>query len=69
MRESTFQVRQIHCGSCEMTISTLLGEVEGVAAVTPDQRTNRVTITFDESRVDEPRLEDELAAAGFPVVD
>lgn len=65
MRTSTFTVADIHCGGCEQTIRTLVGDVAGVQQVDPDHRTNRVVVTYDESQLDDSAIREALANTGF----
>ena len=65
MRTSTFTVDDIHCGGCEHTIRTLVGDVTGVEQVDPDHRTNQVVVTYDESQVDDAAIREALANTGF----
>lgn len=65
MRTDTYTVNDIHCAGCEQTITTLVGDVAGVHRVEPDHRTNRVVITYDESRVDDTAVREALANSGF----
>lgn len=67
MREETFRVRQIHCGGCEKAISSSLGRLDGVTEVEPDQRTDEVRVTFDETQLDSEAIAARLADAGFPL--
>lgn len=67
MQQRVFKVPQIHCQSCQNTISSALADVDGVRQVDPDQATDQVTVTFDETRVDIDRIGEILADAGFPV--
>lgn len=66
MRTDTYTVDDIHCGGCERTIRTLVGEVAGVHQVEPDHRTNRVVVTYDESQVDDSSIREALTNTGFP---
>ena len=65
MTTSTYIVDDIHCGGCERTIRTLVGDVTGVQHVEPDHRTNRITVTYDEILLDDEAVRDALANAGF----
>lgn len=65
MTTSTFTVDDIHCGGCERTIRTLVGDVAGVQQVEPDHRTNQITVTYDEVLLDDEAIRDAIANAGF----
>jgi copper chaperone CopZ len=67
MAAKTYRVEQIHCSACEMAIRKALGRVDGINDVDPDAATNQVTVTFDETRVDEATVADRLTAAGYPI--
>jgi len=47
MDAKTFQVPNIHCNHCVMTIKRELGELEGVASVTGDAETKTVTVQWE----------------------
>ena len=66
MKTEIYTVGDIHCGGCEQTIRTLVGDVEGITEVKPDHNTNQVTVTYDESVVDDNGVREALANAGFP---
>jgi copper chaperone CopZ len=66
MRTDTYTVDDIHCAGCEGTIRTLVGDIAGVHKVEPDKRTNQVTISYDETLVDDTAIRRALADTGFP---
>lgn len=66
MRTDTYTVDDIHCRGCEGTIRALVGDTVGVHTVEPDNRTNQVTISYDETVVDDTTLRAVLANIGFP---
>ena len=47
MESKTFSVPNISCGHCVMTIKRELGELEGVANVTADAETKKVTVEWE----------------------
>jgi copper chaperone CopZ len=67
MAAHTFTVARIACGACEGVIREALGAVAGVRLVDADAASDRVTVIFDDRRLDAPELAGLLAAAGFPV--
>jgi len=69
MATTTIAVKEIHCASCENTIRTALGRLDGVQAVRPEASRNRVRISYDETKVDEPSLRERLAEVGYDPVD
>ncbi len=64
----TFSVEEIHCGACETAIRKALTRLDGVRTVSPDAATNRVTVDFDETEVNDEAITERLAVAGYPVV-
>lgn len=69
MASTTIVVKEIHCASCEHTIRTALGHLDGVRAVKPDQARNDVRVTYDETKVDETALRRRLAEIGYEPAD
>lgn len=47
MPSKTFEVPNISCGHCVMTIKNELGELAGVSQVQADQTTRMVTVEWD----------------------
>lgn len=66
MAEAKFTVADIHCQSCEGTIRTLVGEVDGVTQVVAESGTNQVRVSYDETTVSRSGIAEALADAGFP---
>lgn len=65
MRTDTYTVDDIHCGGCERTIRTLVGDVAGVLEVVADHRTNQVVVSYDESQVDDAAIRAAILDSGF----
>lgn len=65
---ATIAVKEIHCSSCENTIRTALGSIDGVHSVRPDVTRNDVRVSYDETQVDEARLRRALAEIGYEPV-
>lgn len=66
MKTSTYSVDDIHCGGCEGTIRTMVGDVDGVHEVASDHRTNQVVITYDETTINDAAVREALDNTGFP---
>ncbi|MBN1202123.1 MAG: heavy-metal-associated domain-containing protein [Anaerolineae bacterium] len=47
MQSKTFEVPNISCGHCAMTIQNEVGELEGVRRVEADKDTRVVTVEWD----------------------
>lgn len=65
MAEETFTVGHIHCGGCERTIRTLIGDVDGVEQVSADHKADTVAVTYDEQRVSRETVVAELTEIGY----
>jgi copper chaperone CopZ len=48
METKTFTVPNISCGGCTHTIEMKLGDMAGVTRIEADQRTQRVTVVWEE---------------------
>jgi copper chaperone CopZ len=55
----------IHCGHCTRTIEMELGEMAGVASVTADRESRRVSVMFD-APASEEKIRALLAEINFP---
>lgn len=65
MAEKTYTVPNISCGHCVATIEREVGALTGVAAVSGDAATKRITITCeDQSSFSE--IESLLREIGYP---
>lgn len=54
--EKIFKVEGMHCKSCEMLLSDVISEINGVHKVSADSRKGTVTITATgESAIDDAR--------------
>lgn len=69
MNTTTISVGLIHCASCERTISTVLGRIDGVSLVRPDAATNQVRVRYDDARVSAEQLRAALVEIGYQPTD
>ncbi len=58
---------KISCGHCVMAIKRAVGALEGVASVDGDPGSKKVTVEYDPARVALSRIEETMAAEGYPV--
>ena len=68
-QKATITVEEIHCESCEHTISTALSRLSGVLRVSADAATNQVQVHYDELALNEANLRSALADIGYPPVE
>ncbi len=64
-KSTTIKVKEIHCTGCENTISTALNRLPGVRHVIASSIDNKVKLTFEEDKIDEPELRKKLAEIGY----
>jgi copper chaperone CopZ len=64
--EQIFRVPKIKCEGCADTITRALSGVEGVATTAVAVTEKEVRVEYDPARVDELRVREALAQAGFP---
>jgi len=65
MKTTEIQVSGMSCGGCEDRLAAALGRVAGVGTVDADHQSGVVRVLFDESRVDEAGLRDQIIVCGF----
>ncbi len=64
--ERVFKVAKIRCEGCAETITKALAGVAGVTSTRIGISEKEVRVELDPTRVDETRVREVLAAAGFP---
>lgn len=64
--ERVFEVPKIRCEGCAETITRALGRLGGVTTTRVAVADRRVHVEFDPGQVDEQRIRQVLAEAGFP---
>ena len=62
---TTFEVRGMHCVSCEQRIEGVIGRIEGVLRVEASAEDERVVVEHDPAAVDAARLEQEIERLGY----
>lgn len=66
---ATITVEEIHCASCERTISVALTRLNGVLRVSADAATNQVQVHYDELALNEANLRSALSGIGYQPVE
>ncbi len=51
MKKEQYQIAGMHCASCKKIIETFVGELDGVSAVHVNFATEKMSVTYDESKV------------------
>jgi copper chaperone len=67
MKNVTLYAPDISCEHCIMAIKRAVTALPGVASVEGDPRTKRVTISYDEGKVDLEAIKAAMAEEGYPV--
>ncbi len=68
MSESvSLTVTGMKCGGCESSVNEKVGALEGVIAVTPMHKENRVDVEFDDAKVSLDTITQTIIDAGFEV--
>jgi copper chaperone CopZ len=67
MKTLTFNVKGMHCTSCEMLITDSLSEMAGIKKAEASHKKGVVKVEFDESKVKAPDIKKIIAAEGYEV--
>ena len=67
-KKTIYQVKGMHCKSCEMLIKDGVGELDGVEKVDVSLAKNTVTVEYDASIITTKKLVDAIEAEGYTVV-
>lgn len=68
MKKITFGIGKMHCASCAVTIEKSLAKKEGVAKANVNYALARASVEFDESKIQESELHQEVVKEGYEVV-
>ncbi len=67
-KKTVYQVKGMHCKSCEMLIKDSVGELDGVKKVDVSLAKNTVTVEYDEKVITTKKIVDAIDAEGYTVV-
>ena len=62
----TFDVQNMTCPACSITIEKALGQLPGVSSAQVDAQASTVTVSFDEDRTSVQAVARTITNAGFP---
>lgn len=65
--ERVYNVPRIHCGGCVATVEKTASSLPGVIRAKADENTKQVRVEFEPQQIDEERIKQALATAGYPV--
>lgn len=66
-RTITLQIDGMHCTNCAMTLEGIEDHLPGILRAEASYRHARLVVEFDESKVDEARIEKEVERLGYKV--
>ncbi len=66
-KTETIKVSGWHCGGCAARTESALKDVKGVTKVAADKKTNQVTVTYDDAKVQRGEIEKAISDSGFTV--
>lgn len=67
MSKTKFQIRDMHCAGCAMTIEGALEDLPGVTEANANYAKQIAEVEFDESKVTEKQMIDAIKQAGYSV--
>ena len=67
MTKQVFRVLDMHCSNCAMTIEGLEDDLPGMKAVRASYHKGTVEVEYDEKRVTEAKIKDEIGRLGYTV--
>jgi copper chaperone CopZ len=63
--KTTIPIKGMHCPSCEVLITDVLAETDGVKAAKVSLAENAAHVEFDQSKVSEAQLRKAIEAEGY----
>jgi Cu+-exporting ATPase len=65
--KTTMKVSGWHCGGCASKTEDALKKVDGVTAVSTDSDKGECTVTYDDKKANQEKLEAAVVSSGFKV--
>lgn len=65
MKKAEFKLGGMHCANCALTITKVLGKLEGVKSANASFASEKAVVEFDESLVGEKKIISVIEAAGY----
>jgi P-type Cu+ transporter len=69
MKNKTLKIKGMHCASCATIITNKVSKLKGVGAVNVNFATEKANVSFDESIVTVPHMNNEIEKLGYTFVD
>lgn len=67
MKTVKFETEGMHCASCEMVIEMALEELDGVEKIEVNSAGNRVSVTYDDSKITDASISKTIEDAGYSI--
>ena len=68
MKNVLYNVKGMHCKSCETLIKDSLEEIDGVQKVDVSHERGYVKVTFDEKKVNEDKIQSAIKKEGYEAI-
>ncbi|MBM7570564.1 copper chaperone CopZ [Aquibacillus albus] len=63
----TLDVKGMSCGHCVNAVESSVNELDGIETVNVDLSANKVTVSFDDSKVQLEKVKEAIEEAGYDV--
>ena len=67
MKKITLNVKGMHCPSCEMLVNDRLKEFDGIKTTQASHKEKKISIEFDETKIDIKQIKAILTNDGYKV--
>jgi len=64
-----FNVKGMHCKSCEMILKDSIGELNGVSGVSASAANGKVKVSFDEKKTTDTEIKNIIKKEGYAVIE
>jgi copper chaperone CopZ len=68
MKTVVFEVKDMHCVNCAMTLQSLEDDLPGIDQVDASFRNQKMTVKFDESTVDIAQIIEAVKKLGYTAI-
>ncbi len=67
MKKIVLNVTGMSCAHCEKRVNTALSALTGIKKASANAKKNSVTVSFDESVIDDTKVKEAIVEAGYEV--
>lgn len=65
MKKQTITIKGMHCKSCELLLTDVLGELPGMNSAAVSLAKNNAVVEYDEKRLTEKQIKDAIKKEGY----